>query len=154
VFRQQSSDIPLPFGDHTFFSTTKVYTLADDMGSIESFMAAQPRGNESPHEEVDLEINEKKGKTMETFIGFISPFPYTFAPSQWAMCQGQLLPIEQYTALFSLLGTNFGGDGRSVFGLPDLQGKQIIGLGTSHASGTTYTFAQTGGMETVTLTPM
>lgn len=90
---------------------------------------------------------------METFIGFISPFPYTFAPSQWAMCQGQLLPIEQNTALFSLLGTYFGGDGRTVFALPDLRGRQIIGLGTSHTSGTTYEFAQTGGMETVTLTP-
>ncbi len=57
------------------------------------------------------------------FIGQISLFPYNFAPRGWAACTGQLLPISQNTALFSLLGTNFGGDGQTTFALPNLSGK-------------------------------
>jgi microcystin-dependent protein len=60
------------------------------------------------------------------FVGEIRVFPFNFAPTGWAMCNGQLLPISQNTALFSLLGTNFGGDGRSNFGLPNLQGSNPI----------------------------
>lgn len=90
---------------------------------------------------------------MDTFVGFISAFPYDFPPAQWARCQGQLLSVGQYNALFSLLGANFGGDARSNFGLPDLQTRQIIGAGTSHATGITYRFAQMGGVEQVTLSP-
>ena len=56
------------------------------------------------------------------FIGQITLFPYNFAPVGWAFCAGQLLPISQNTALFSLLGTQFGGDGKSNFALPDLLG--------------------------------
>ena len=62
----------------------------------------------------------------EPFLGQIELFPYMFAPSGWFACNGQLLPISQYTALFSLLGTQFGGDGRSNFALPDLRGR--VGL--------------------------
>lgn len=90
---------------------------------------------------------------MDTFIGFISPFPYTFAPANWSMCHGQLLAISQYNALFALLGTNYGGNGTTTFGLPDLQGRQAIGAGRSSASGTTYMLAAMGGMESVTLSP-
>jgi microcystin-dependent protein len=61
---------------------------------------------------------------MEPFIGQIELFPYNFAPRNWMVCTGQLLPINQNTALFSLLGTNFGGDGRTTFALPNLQGKE------------------------------
>jgi microcystin-dependent protein len=61
---------------------------------------------------------------MEPFIGQIELFPYNFAPKGWMTCTGQLLSISQNTALFSLLGTNFGGDGRTTFGLPNLQGKE------------------------------
>ena len=60
--------------------------------------------------------------TTDQFVAEIRQFPYTFAPKGWAMCNGQLLPISQNTALFSLLGTTYGGDGKSTFGLPDLQG--------------------------------
>lgn len=61
---------------------------------------------------------------MDTpFLGQIQLFPYNFAPRGWIACEGQLFPISQYTALFSLLGTNFGGDGRVNFALPDLRGK-------------------------------
>jgi microcystin-dependent protein len=58
---------------------------------------------------------------MEPFIGQIELFPYNFAPKGWMACAGQLLPINQNQALFSLLGTNFGGDGRTTFALPNLQ---------------------------------
>jgi len=60
---------------------------------------------------------------MEPLLGQIELFPYGFVPVRWMACAGQLLQISQNTALFSLLGTNFGGDGRTTFGLPNLQGK-------------------------------
>lgn len=61
---------------------------------------------------------------MQPYVGQIELLPYTFAPQGWAACEGQLLAISQNTALFSLLGTQFGGDGRSTFALPDLRGKE------------------------------
>ena len=63
---------------------------------------------------------------MESFIGQIELFPYNCAPQYWAACEGQLLPISQNTALFSLLGVNFGGDGKTTFALPDLRNKAPI----------------------------
>ena len=60
---------------------------------------------------------------MEPFIGQINLFPYNFAPTNWMPCTGQLVPISQNQALFSLLGTSFGGDGMTTFALPNLQGK-------------------------------
>ena len=60
---------------------------------------------------------------MEPFIGQIELFAFNFAPQGWAACEGQLLPINQETALFSLLGTTFGGNGQTTFALPDLRGK-------------------------------
>ena len=67
---------------------------------------------------------------METFIGMIALFPYSFAPRDWMDCDGRLLPINQYQALFSLLNTTYGGDGQSNFALPDLRGRMPIGIGT------------------------
>ncbi len=58
----------------------------------------------------------------DQFVAEIRIFPFNFAPRGWAFCNGQLLPISQNTALFSLLGTTYGGDGKSTFALPDLQG--------------------------------
>jgi microcystin-dependent protein len=58
---------------------------------------------------------------MEPFLGQVALFPFNFAPRGWVRCEGQLLPISNYSALFSLLGTQFGGDGRSNFALPDLR---------------------------------
>ena len=58
----------------------------------------------------------------DPFVAEIRIFPFNFAPTGWALCDGQLLPISQNTALFSLLGTTYGGDGKSTFALPDLQG--------------------------------
>lgn len=87
----------------------------------------------------------------EPFVGQITLFGFNFAPSGWAQCAGQLLPISQNAALFSLLGTQFGGNGTSTFALPNLQGTVPVGMGTS-VSGTTYDIGETGGSENVTLT--
>jgi microcystin-dependent protein len=84
------------------------------------------------------------------FLGQITVYPYSFPPNGWADCSGQLLPIAQYAALFSLLGTQFGGNGTSNFALPDLQGRIPVGQGPL-LSGSDYLMGQTGGNESVTL---
>ena len=84
----------------------------------------------------------------EPFIGQITLYAFGFAPKDWADCQGQLLPVSQNTALFSLLGTAFGGDGVRSFALPDLQGRVAIGQGTL-LGGSTYSVGENGGVETV-----
>jgi microcystin-dependent protein len=65
----------------------------------------------------------------DPFIAEIRPFGFNFAPRGWAFCQGQIMSIAQNTALFSLIGTTYGGDGRVTFGLPDLQGRTPLGMG-------------------------
>lgn len=87
---------------------------------------------------------------MEPFVGQISLFGFNFAPRGWALCQGQLLPIAQNTALFSLLGTTYGGDGRTTFALPDLRGRMPIGFGQGPGL-SQYVQGQVGGQEQVTL---
>ena len=67
---------------------------------------------------------------MDPFLGQIIMFGGNFAPRSWALCDGQLLPISSYTALFSILGTTFGGDGRTTFGLPDLRGRVPVHQGS------------------------
>jgi microcystin-dependent protein len=86
----------------------------------------------------------------EPFLGEIRMFGGNFAPTGWALCNGQLLSISQYAALFSLLGTTYGGNGTSTFGLPNLQGQTAIHWGTSR-SGTSYVIGEVGGAENVTL---
>jgi len=66
---------------------------------------------------------------MEPIIGQIQAFGFNFAPRGWVQCEGQILPISQHTALFAVLGTAYGGDGRTTFGLPDLRGRVPIGMG-------------------------
>lgn len=88
---------------------------------------------------------------MDPFVAEIRIFPMNFAPYGWAFCNGQLLPISQNTALFSLLGTTYGGDGKSTFGLPDLQGSAPLMPGQSQ-EGSTFVLGQTGGQTAVTLT--
>ena len=87
---------------------------------------------------------------MEPFLGEIRLVAFAFAPRGWALCAGQLLPISQNTALFSLLGTTYGGDGMTTFALPDLRGRVPVGAGQS-ATGSGYELGSTGGKETVTL---
>jgi microcystin-dependent protein len=84
------------------------------------------------------------------FVAEIRIFPFNFAPTGWAFCAGQLLPISQNTALFSLLGTTYGGDGKSTFALPNLQGASPMQQG--QGPGLTQRFlGETGGVESVTL---
>src|SRR3954447_16776424 len=87
---------------------------------------------------------------MDPSVPEIRAFPFNFAPKGWAQCNGQLLPISQNTALFSLLGTMYGGDGKSTFGLPNLQGRAAMAWGQGQ-SGTPYYQGQEGGTESVTL---
>lgn len=84
------------------------------------------------------------------FLGQITLFPYSFPPVGWMDCAGQLLPIAQYTALFSLLGTYYGGDGRVTFALPDLRGRIPVNNGQL-IGGSDYTLGQVGGVENVTV---
>src|SRR5205809_4691250 len=87
---------------------------------------------------------------MDPFVGEIRIFAGNFAPTGWAMCDGQLLPISQNTALFSLLGTFYGGDGKSTFALPNLQGSIPIHQGQGQGL-SLYDLGQSGGSETITL---
>lgn len=86
----------------------------------------------------------------DPFVAEIRIFPFNFAPRGWAFCNGQILPISQNTALFSLLGTTYGGDGRSNFALPNLQGSAPMHPGQGPGLGL-YDLGQTGGSDTVTL---
>jgi microcystin-dependent protein len=84
------------------------------------------------------------------FVAEIRIFPFNFAPKGWAFCDGQILPLSQNTALFSLLGTTYGGDGKSNFALPNLQGNVPIHSG--QGSGLSlYDLGESGGSQTVTL---
>ena len=87
---------------------------------------------------------------MEPFIGMIVMFGGNFAPRSWALCDGQLLPIAQNQALFSILGTIYGGDGRTTFALPDLRGRVAMHPGSGPGL-TTRSLGQKSGSETVTL---
>ncbi len=84
------------------------------------------------------------------FVAEIRIFPFNFAPTGWAMCNGQLLPLSQNTALFSLLGTTYGGDGKSTFALPDLQGQAAMFWGQGPGLSDRF-IGEAGGTETVTL---
>lgn len=88
---------------------------------------------------------------MEPFLGQIQPYGFNFAPRGWATCDGQLLSIAANQALFSLLGTTYGGDGRTTFGLPDLRGRSIVHVGTGPGL-STIRWGQRGGVENVYLT--
>ena len=86
----------------------------------------------------------------EPFIAEVRIFAFNFAPRGWAFCDGQLLPIAQNTALFALIGTLYGGDGRTTFGLPNLKGRAALHPGNGPGL-SPYNLAQRGGVEKVTL---
>src|SRR3954464_14766821 len=88
----------------------------------------------------------------DPFVAEIRIFPFNFAPKGWAFCDGQLLPLSQNTALFSLLGTTYGGDGKSNFALPDMQGNAPMHPGQGPGL-SLHDLGETGGSETVTLLP-
>jgi microcystin-dependent protein len=81
----------------------------------------------------------------ENYVGEIRTFSFDFVPQDWHLCNGALLQIKQYTALYSLLGTAFGGDGINTFGLPDLQGRAIMDVSANYVQGIK------GGVESVVL---
>src|SRR3979490_1425418 len=87
---------------------------------------------------------------MDPFVAEIRIFPFNFAPKGWAMCNGQLLPLSQNTALFSLLGTMYGGDGKSTFALPNIEGNVVLGVGQGPGL-SDYFEGQDGGVPIVTL---
>jgi len=82
----------------------------------------------------------------QPYVGEIRMFAGNFAPAGWMFCEGQLLPISEYETLFNLIGTTYGGDGQSTFGLPDLRGRVPIHFGNG------FILAETGGAEEITLT--
>lgn len=86
----------------------------------------------------------------DPFVAEIRIFPFNFAPRGWAWCDGQLLPLSQNTALFSLLGTTYGGNGKSNFALPDLQGRAPMHWGQGPGL-SLHDLGETGGTETVSL---
>jgi microcystin-dependent protein len=87
----------------------------------------------------------------QPYVGEIRMFGGNFAPSGWALCQGQTIPISENDVLFQLIGTTYGGDGEETFNLPNLQGRVPLHMGSA-SSGSTYVIGQTGGVETVNLT--
>lgn len=87
----------------------------------------------------------------DSFVGEIVMFPFNFAPRGFSWCDGQLLPLAQNTALFSLLGTTYGGNGKTTFALPDLQGRVPMQQGQGPGL-PNYDLGQSGGSATVTLT--
>lgn len=88
---------------------------------------------------------------MDDFIGTIKLFAGNYEPDGWFYCAGQLLPIQQYAALYSILGTTYGGDGRTNFALPDLRGRVPVGAGQSPSLGTNHRAGDKWGAESVTL---
>jgi len=87
---------------------------------------------------------------MDPFVAEIRIYPFNFAPKGWAFCDGQLLPLSQNTALFSLLGTTYGGDGKSNFALPNMQGNAPMHPGQGPGL-SLHDLGETGGSETVSL---
>lgn len=90
---------------------------------------------------------------VEPYLGTVTNFAGNFAPRSWMFCQGQLLSIAEYTALFALLGTTYGGDGQTTFALPDLRSRVAIHMGQSPGL-SYYTLGEMSGTENVTLLSM
>lgn len=88
----------------------------------------------------------------DTYVGEITMFGGNFAPLGWVMCDGQLLSTKNYPNLFHVIGTTYGGDGRTTFAVPDLCGRIPVGAGRNPETGTDFNLAQAGGTETVALT--
>jgi microcystin-dependent protein len=86
----------------------------------------------------------------QPYVGQIMIIGCNFAPAGWMLCAGQLLPISEYETLFQLIGTTYGGDGQSTFGLPDLRGRVPLHMGTGNGL-STYVIGQAAGVESVTL---
>lgn len=95
--------------------------------------------------------NPAQACSTEPLLGSLCVFAGNFAPRGWALANGQIMSISQNTALFSILGTTYGGDGKTTFALPDTRGRAVIGAGSGPGL-SIYQLGQMGGVETVTLT--
>ena len=104
-----------------------------------------------PHSQSCVYSREAGSAMSSPFLGEVRPWALNFAPRGWLMCQGQILPISQFTALFSLLGTIYGGNGTTNFALPDLRSRVPMKFGTD-ANGNNYVIGEQGGEEAVTIT--
>lgn len=87
----------------------------------------------------------------EAYLGEIRLFAGNYAPQEWHLCDGSLLPISEYQALYALIGNTYGGDGQTTFAVPDLRGRMVVGMGSSTA-GIMYDRGLKAGAETVTVT--
>lgn len=87
---------------------------------------------------------------MDAFVGEIRPYAFGFAPRGWLQCNGQILPIAQYSSLFSILGTQYGGNGSTTFALPNIQSSVLNGSGAL-TGGSTYTVGEMAGTSNVSL---
>ncbi|KEF37648.1 microcystin-dependent protein [Schinkia azotoformans MEV2011] len=88
---------------------------------------------------------------MDSYIGMIMPWALNWAPVDWLPCDGRALPIQQYAALYSLIGITYGGNGTTNFNLPDLRGRVPVGMG-QQLGGSNFVIGKVGGLETTTLT--
>jgi microcystin-dependent protein len=88
---------------------------------------------------------------MDYFVGEIRLFPYNRIPADWKPCNGPTMQVQQYAALYSLISFTYGGDGKTTFNLPNLNGRAILGYTSGIRTGTVYTMGQVGGTETVIL---
>ena len=86
----------------------------------------------------------------DVFVGVIQPFGFPFAPRDWMICNGSLLSVHQYQALYALIGTTYGGDGVNTFAIPDTRGRILLGQGSTYFGA--FTMGEVGGLESVTLT--
>lgn len=102
-------------------------------------------------EEFALGDSRDGGEIMDAFMGTILAVGFNYAPRGWAMAQGQTMAISQNSALFSLLGVNYGGNGTTTFGLPNLMGRVAVGWGNGGGGISPYAIGQMGGTETTTL---
>jgi microcystin-dependent protein len=89
-------------------------------------------------------------RAQDQFLGQVELVGFNFAPTGWALCEGQIMSISENTALFSLLGTTYGGDGRTTFALPDLRGRRVVGMGQGPGL-SQQIMGEMGGEENVTL---
>ncbi|HJU46060.1 MAG TPA: tail fiber protein, partial [Chitinophagaceae bacterium] len=89
---------------------------------------------------------------MDPYMGEIRPFAFNYAPQGWALCNGQQVFIQQNPALYAIIGTRFGGDGRTYFNLPNLQGMVVNSFGASATVGLNFPWALHGGTEVETIT--
>mmetsp|Transcript_54071 Transcript_54071/g.105802 ORF Transcript_54071/g.105802 Transcript_54071/m.105802 type:complete len:382 (+) Transcript_54071:167-1312(+) len=139
-------------GGSQSFSLSDPYTTLNYIIALEGIYPSRNR----LLQEDGKETGERRSLSIsDPTIGQVALFAGNFAPRGWALCEGQLLPISSNSALFSILGTTYGGDGRTTFGLPDLRGRAVLGNGGSAGLGTETTqMGQKGGQTTATLTTL